>query len=495
MVRKKNFRPRKLSFRFLLMMTAFMLITFLIIAVSFNVLAGEYVRRDIADQLNSTIFELVNYDIAISFGNETYELRDIPANLRNFFRIDDDIYRSVTEILQNPKYASVSSVLYRDYTRLQPSSRFHYTDGLEEMDLFLSALKKNQNIAGSGDIARYSTEKGDYYYTNIDFDQLFGQLYGLDGLNLLLFVNTERYDYLTSNIKNMLILVLVAETLIMFVFVIFISRSITKPIEALSNFAVRLGKGDFTGQDFNFIDRELINLNNVMNDAARKLKANDEDQIAFFQNVSHELRTPLMSIKGYGEGIKYGVFRDEGELNESADVIISETDRLSALVEDLLYVSRMDAYKAVEITGDANLADVAAGCIEKLKGLFMSSGKTVNFEYPEYALIIMCDEKSLTRALINIISNAARYAKTKVDVSLRREGGQAILKIQDDGDGIDENDLPNIYKRFYKGKSGKYGIGLSIAKTILDHHNADIKAENNETGALFTVEFILKNIY
>lgn len=477
------------------MMSAFMLITFLIISISFNFLVDGYVERDITDQLSSTISDLVHYNVMVPIGGYIVDVRDVSVDTLNQYpalkwQLYNDIYQRVSDTIVKSQYYSISPVLYSNdgYTRIYPDDRYFYVYDIEEIDTFLASLKKIQNTSSSGDILKNTTVKGNYYYTNIDL----GKQFGLDGQNLLLFVNTSKYDYLTKNIANMLIYVLIAETVIMFVFVIFISRSITKPIEALSTFAGRIGRGDFSGQDFKFIDRELINLNNVMNDAANKLKANDEDQNTFFQNVSHELRTPLMSIKGYSEGIKYGVFTDEKDLAESAGVIISETDRLADLVEDLLYVSRMDAYKTTEITGEANLTDIVGGCVDKLRGLFISSGKEIDFIYPDAELNIKCDEKSLMRAVINMISNAARYAKTKVTVSLCKENGQAILKIQDDGNGIKEEDLPNIFKRFYKGESGKYGIGLSITKTILDHHNADIKAESNQTGALFTVEFILK---
>ena len=96
------------------------------------------------------------------------------------------------------------------------------------------------------------------------------------------------------------------------------------------------------------------------------------------------------------------------------------------------------------------------------------------------------------RALMNIVANCVQYAKTLVEISFYETEKNIFLYIRDDGPGIDEQDLPNIFKRFYKGKAGKHGIGLSIAKSIIERHGAKIIAGNRldyESGAEFIIEF------
>ena len=93
---------------------------------------------------------------------------------------------------------------------------------------------------------------------------------------------------------------------------------------------------------------------------------------------------------------------------------------------------------------------------------------------------------------MNITANCLRYAETTVNINYFENGDKIILNIKDDGAGIEEQDLPNIFKRFYKGKSGKHGIGLSIAKSIIERHGARISAGNRldgESGAEFVIEF------
>jgi signal transduction histidine kinase len=111
-----------------------------------------------------------------------------------------------------------------------------------------------------------------------------------------------------------------------------VSNSIIKSTRKLTAFASKIGSGIFRRENFNFFDKELDTLATDMNIMADKLDQADKEQKTFFQNASHELRTPLMSIQGYAEGIRYDVFDDE---KAAADIIISESQRLTGMVENL----------------------------------------------------------------------------------------------------------------------------------------------------------------
>jgi signal transduction histidine kinase len=297
----------------------------------------------------------------------------------------------------------------------------------------------------------------------------------------------------------MLLVILISATVFTLVYVIFISRSISKPIQKLCGFADEIGRGNFKRNEYAFQDRELIDLNRRMNETARKLEISDEDQKTFFQNVSHELKTPLMSIKGYAEGIKYGIFSSEKEHENASDIIIAESDRLNDLVADLLYISKMDSSNQAKTENfvSADLGGIAEDCADKLRGVLISSKnagskeKKISIYHPKRGIYIKCDEESLIRAIMNITANCLRYSETVVNIDYYESGDNIILSIKDDGAGIDGHDLPNIFKRFYKGKGGKHGIGLSIAKAIAEQHGAQIHANNREkcSGAEFTIIF------
>ena len=101
--------------------------------------------------------------------------------------------------------------------------------------------------------------------------------------------------------------------------------------------------------------------------------------------------------------------------------------------------------------------------------------------------MVSCDDTRLRRAVTNILSNGVRYAHSQLRLTCRTEKRHVTIRIQDDGDGIAEADLPHIFDRFYMGKSGKSGIGLALTREIIHLHKGTIRAYNGETGAVFEV--------
>jgi two-component system sensor histidine kinase CssS len=220
----------------------------------------------------------------------------------------------------------------------------------------------------------------------------------------------------------------------------------------------------------------------------KRLEDYDAAQKIFLQNASHELRTPLMSIQGYAEGIKHGVFPDTAN---AADVIVSESLRLSALVDDLLYLSKLetteDFYKFMPIS----LGEVVGQCAEKLEGAAIQAGKTISLP-PCPEAMVSGDGEKLLRAVMNLAGNCLRYAAHTVEMSVAEASGRAVVTVRDDGPGFEPEDMQSLFTRFYKGKQGKFGLGLSIAKAIVEKHGGAISACNGPAGgAVFTVELPL----
>jgi len=463
---------------------------FTAIFLSFNFFIKDYIKRDMQNQLENAVQDIKQNSASILYYSQQLT---IGANLIPSFEIDPlRVYMSVTRYLRDKNANSeVNTIIYsqNDYKRYFPNLDFDMLLNLDEMDNILNVIKTNHFI-DDNKIYTISAPFGNYYLIILDLDSLYG-VKELKGLSTVFYVSSGKYDNFTQNIYIMLLIILFVATIFTILYVLFISRSISKPIQKLCNFADEIGHGNFTRNEYSFRDRELIDLNNRMNETAGKLEKNDEDQKTFFQNVSHELKTPLMSIKGYAEGIKYGVFNETKDMNNATEIIMSEADRLNDLVSDLLYISKIDAIKQPENLTETNLIELAESCAEKLKGLLVNQEKTINVIYPKKDIYINCNEESLMRALMNIAANCVQYAKTTVEISFYETETKAFLYIKDDGGGIDEQDLPDIFKRFYKGKSGKHGIGLSITKSIIEQHGAKITAANrgDMSGAEFIIEF------
>jgi len=266
----------------------------------------------------------------------------------------------------------------------------------------------------------------------------------------------------------------------------FLSNSITRPIEKLSNFASKIGPGNFKTNDFQFEDVELIGLNDALNKSVKQLEIYDSEQKTFFQNASHELRTPLMSIKCYAEGISFGLMQPK----DAADTILAEVDKLTELVADLLTISRIDSIAADFQHIPASITDIIANCADRHKTLADKAGLRFALDFDGGDAIFQCSPDLIARAMDNLVSNALRYAKSEILITCRLSASHAVIAIADDGDGIDDATLPHIFERFYKGRGGNTGVGLAIVRSIVEQHGGTIRAENTTTessGAVFTL--------
>ena len=215
----------------------------------------------------------------------------------------------------------------------------------------------------------------------------------------------------------------------------------------------------------------------------RDIEKEAERQQTFFQNASHELKTPLMAIQGYAEGIQAGVM----DTASAAEVILEESDRMTELVEELLDISKIDMGRQQLALSETDIRELLYDSIRAVEPTAAASGITIVPDFPEEPVIVSCDDTQLRRAVTNILSNGVRYARSELRLTCCADRRQVTIRIQDDGDGIAEEDLPHIFERFYMGKSGKSGIGLALTKEIIHLHKGTIRAYNGDSGAVFEI--------
>jgi len=263
----------------------------------------------------------------------------------------------------------------------------------------------------------------------------------------------------------------------------FLANSITKPIEKLGKFALNIGGGDFSTNDFKFNEAELEDLNIALNNSARKLSVYDNEQKTFFQNASHELRTPLMSIKCYAEGINFGIM----DAKQASETILQETDKLSQLVTDILYLSKLDNITGSNIMEEVDLVALIQDCSARQEAVAAKKGVQIKLNLPQSGVRYKCSGELITRVVDNLISNAIRYAANEIIVTCKVRDVQIEISVADDGTGVEPELLPHVFERFCKGKGGNHGIGLAIVKSIVGQHSGSVNARNTESGAKFTV--------
>lgn len=434
-----------------------------LLVLAFSLILTSYMNRRVSGQISKF------YELAEEYAKK-YDVADEEYGDRLFDEIERRIYAS-TDV--------EAIMIEKNYGAVIRNINFDYDERLE------------QTTALAGVVAEESFELGKTKYFTTNYGRYVAVKFSLGesetykDCRIVVYSDLSLYGEIIKGSEDVLRSASIVAALIMFVAVFIVSSALSSQIKKLCSFADKLGHGDFTTHSEDFSVRELQELAENMNTAAVKLDKYDKEQKQFFQNVSHELRTPLMSIQGYAEGIQYGIFP---EAAEAAGVIVDESKRLTEMLEQILYISKIDKSEMKKEL--FNLSDVLRSAKEKLEGLTALDKKQMTLTLPERDVFINGDADALLRAFINVISNGLRYAKKCVNVELTEEEGLVKVSVSDDGEGINENDIEHIFDRFYKGKKGKHGIGLSIAKGISDAHNSKLFAENREDGgARFTFEF------
>lgn len=230
-------------------------------------------------------------------------------------------------------------------------------------------------------------------------------------------------------------------------------------------------------------------------DAALKSQL-DEIMINFVANVSHELRTPLTCIKGYTETLLEGAVEDAELTRRWLSTIYTETQRLERLIKDLLDISMMEADQIDLQMHPCDLKEIIEHTVSILTPRAQENEMTLIAELPAISPAWKIDHDRVSQVLLNLIDNAIKYssAGSRVWVRLFFSSERATVEIEDEGQGIPEEDLPRVFERFYRVEKaratrfGGRGLGLSIAKHLIDAHGGELLADSvYGKGSKFTI--------
>ncbi len=271
-------------------------------------------------------------------------------------------------------------------------------------------------------------------------------------------------------------------------------KSIVKPIRDVSNMARKIAMGDFESRININKNDEIGELCDTINYMASELSLAENLKNDFISSVSHELRTPLTAIRGWGETAKMSMGMDEELVSRGLDVVLSEADRLSGLVEELLDFSRMANGKMVVEMKPTNITMLLAESVDMYMELCKNQGIDLTFTTPSENIRIMGDVNRLKQVFINIIDNAVKYTESggQVLVTQTREEACVRISVTDTGKGIPGQDLDRIKEKFYKASNSVRGsgIGLAVADEIIKQHDGLLFVESTE-GVGTTVTIVL----
>ncbi len=276
----------------------------------------------------------------------------------------------------------------------------------------------------------------------------------------------------------------------------FTARRIVGPVRAMMKASQRIAAGDYhervlvPGQD------ELGALARAFNRMAETLEQTEQRRMELIGDVAHELRTPLSNIKGIMEGLIDGVLNAEPAtfLNVQREVA-----RLQRLVHDLEELSRAEAGQIPLAPRPVHLTDLVHTVADRLRPQFEDKNVSLHLDVPTSLPQVQADPGRITQVLLNLLGNALQYtpANGQVTVRARREGQEVAVVVQDSGIGIPAEHLPHIFERFYrvdKSRSrpgGGSGIGLTIAKHLVEAHGGRIWATSPGPGQGSTFSFTL----
>ncbi|MGT2929095.1 sensor histidine kinase [Streptococcus dentasini] len=300
---------------------------------------------------------------------------------------------------------------------------------------------------------------------------------------IFVFVNTTPMQQFLRIINLTLLTLMLLVACCTWFFIYLMARKVDISFVHLKEYVVGLGqrkqelaRPQLDYSEFNQVGQTVEAMNTMIN-------RNQYSQKLFFQNASHELRTPLMSIQGYAEGIKEGVM----DGSQAADVILAESLRMTDLVDDILSISKMEMIQGHFQFEPLDLKQLLHDTSWRLKSKIDERGLQMIHEFPQKHLELEGDEGLLERAFLNILANAVRYASSKIRVTGREAGANVVVEIANDGEMIAKEEQKHIFERFYKGRGGQHGIGLALAKEIIEGHSGSIAVDSDAKQTLFTV--------
>jgi len=273
--------------------------------------------------------------------------------------------------------------------------------------------------------------------------------------------------------------------------------TIVNPVGEVGRIARRIADGDFNARLEKKHNDEVGDLCDTINYMAGKLGEAERIKNDFISSVSHELRTPLTAIQGWAETLLDDDGGDRDILRRGMSIIISETTRLSGMVEELLDFSRMQSgwlkLEMGSVDALAELSDVVLMYAERAK----RDGILLTYSDNDLIVPIIGDKNRLRQVFVNIVDNAVKYSDPGGAIHVTARAGQSgiLIVVQDNGIGIGPDDLPKVKEKFYKADSTRRssGIGLAVADEIITRHGGSLNIQSEYgKGTKVTVRLQVK---
>lgn len=443
-------KPKSLINRIFLIPILILLVSFMLISTSFKLVLTSYSASLSLKALNEefSYMESIYNGEDQAFGFEDRTNSDsLVVNAKLFF-LDQDLNLIDRKEFWSSEADRKKALQISSYFKGMDSSIFPYTI-------------KNISIDNKSYVIEYRLFNIEFdkegFITKAKNDELKGGYYAIA------YCDISSVQSLISTMNLILFIILIAIAILSILVLLGLLRKVKKSFKVLEGFLIKIGKREKLKDKPKLDYLEFESVISTTLKMEKEIQLSEEIQKKFFQNSSHELRTPLMSIQGYTEALKYGVAKDK---DKAYNIILAESKKMASLVEEILVLSKFENSKLK--FEKINMLEVLDISLTSKSYLIDEKGLKVDFKTDKDEVMVLADEKMLERACSNLISNSIRYAKNIISIKVEILADRVLCHVIDDGDGIDEEDLPHIFDRFYKGKGGNFGIGLSMTKEIAE---------------------------
>lgn len=279
-----------------------------------------------------------------------------------------------------------------------------------------------------------------------------------------------------------------------------IAQRQSRPLKEINEAVTAFAGGDFERRVVVKGNDEMARLATSFNKMAEEISNLDQSRKSFVANVSHELRSPMTCIQGYVQGMIDGTIGDE-ERPKYLNTVLSETQRLTKLVGELLDLSRFESGKIPLNKTVFDIDELILSTLFKYEQKIENKGISVEITFKEQPCYVEADSARITQVITNLIDNAVKFTPENghITVWTHAVNAQAYVTVKNEGVGIPSEDLPFIFDRFYKVDKAHTsgmgtGLGLSIVKKIIEQHGQTITvaSSGNTTSFVFTLEKVEK---
>jgi len=495
-------KSKSFTIRFSLRSIIVVSVLFLTIYLLFNQIADNLINTTAEENLTLEIRD--NFATQIAVLGSVWRAEDIDVAVTRFLdlSVDSTPAHSVAHALLSDRFSS-NYVIINDRGVLMTSESIltgiielipHDGFNVDKRIFFAEFFRANRDLFNESVNVRVDIGQRIFFVRSIPTDYA----HGIDfpppptPLTILFFTEVTELINFKQTINQILLITLSISGIIIICSSLAMSKKFDQSVKKLAHYAKELGQGTFDAKIEPLKFSEFQTLAKSMRDMSTMLANYEMNQKQFFQNASHELRTPLMAIQCYNDGIRENVF----DPLDATVIINSEVEKMTELVGSILHLSRIDHHAfTLEVV---SINEVLRDCYSQVDVLATNNHKSINFTPLEPGRLIKIDHTLFDRAILNILSNALRYVKSEINIVVEpylnrnifaniRQNMVRII-ISNDGDPIDDEDLPHIFDRFYKGKGGNTGIGLAMTKEIITAFDGTIKVKNSETGVNFIID-------